>query len=168
MIRRFELVHPSLRATFAASTRRGVMVLAALLASACGSSGTSPITTPMEYTLVQAADSIALPYRQDVKVGDAYLTFTGVRDESRCPRGVTCVWAGDAIASIVVHPGCFKEGCKAASIPLELHANLEPRSGEGWGMRVQLLALTPEPVAGVATEQRQYVAWVRATPVATR
>lgn len=147
---------------------RAALVAVAAFVAACGSTGTSPLTTPMEYTLVQAADSIALPYRQDVKVGDAYLTFTGVRDDSRCPRGVTCVWAGDAVASIVVHPGCYKEGCKAASIPLELHANLEPRSGEGWGMRVQLLALTPEPQAGVAIEPRQYVAWVRATPIAGR
>jgi hypothetical protein len=152
------------------SVRRSRVALTALagLLAACGSTGTSPITTPMEYTLVQAADSIALPYRQDVKVGDAYLAFTGARDDSRCPRGVTCVWAGDAVASIVVHPGCYKEGCKAASIPLELHANLEPRSGEGWGMRVQLLALTPEPQAGVPIEPRRYVAWVRATPIAGR
>jgi hypothetical protein len=151
----------------ARAIKRFSLGAAAVLAlAACGSSGTSPITTPIEYTLIQAADSIALPYRQDVKIGDAFLAFTGARDDSRCPRGVTCVWEGDATAGITVHPGCYKDGCRAASVSLDLHTNREPRSGEAWGVRVQLLALTPEPQAGTTPEPRSYVAWVRVTPAA--
>lgn len=127
---------------------------------ACGS-GRPTSVAAVDYTLLQAADSIPLPYRQDVKVGDVWMTFANVPTDSRCPQGVTCVWAGDAVAEIVVHPGCYKSGCKAASIPLALHTNLDPRGGEGWGHRVQLLSLTPEPVHGVETVPARYVAWVR-------
>lgn len=30
--------------------------------------------------------------------GDLTITFNGISEDSRCPRGVSCVWAGQAIA----------------------------------------------------------------------
>ena len=133
-------------------------------ALACGRQGVAPIAPDDEFTLQQAADSIPLSYRRDVRVGDVWMTFTSVPTDSRCAAGVQCVWAGDAVAEIVVHPGCYKDGCKAPSQLLSLHTNLEPKSGTAWGHRITLLALQPHPVYGTVTESSRYVAWIRVNP----
>ena len=137
-------------------------IFAALTAIGCGRQSAAPVVTA-EYSLQQAADSIPLHLREDVRVGEVWMTLTGVPSDSRCPRGVTCVWAGDAVAAIAVHPPCYKAGCKAASVGLELHTSLEPRAGVGWNYHVELRALHPAPVYGNPPDATAYVAWVRVT-----
>ena len=141
---------------------RLVSLLPLVLALACGAQSATPLAVT-EYTLQQATDSIPLPYRTDIRVGEIWMTLTDVPSDSRCPIGVTCVWAGDAVADLSVHPGCYKAGCKAASAALKLHTNLEPRDGVALGHRVELLDLRPEPAAGTAVDSSRYVAWVRVT-----
>jgi hypothetical protein len=133
-----------------------------VVAAACGKPAAAPVTTP-EFSITQAADSIPLYLGKEAHVDDVWMVLSDVSGESRCPRDVVCVWSGDAVASITVHPPCYKEGCKAASAQLQLHTNLEPRSGEGWGHKVQLLALLPYPVSTRTTDRSEYVAWVRVT-----
>lgn len=113
-----------------------------------------------EFTLIQAADSVPLSFGKVVKVGDVYLQF-GDATDSRCPIGVQCVWEGDGAATVVVHPPCYPEGCKAASIVLVLHTTLQPKAGIGWGHRVELVGLRPVPVANQVVDRARYVAWVR-------
>jgi hypothetical protein len=139
-------------------------VLALMVLAACSTQASAPNSPQIpEFSLSQASDSIPLRIGQEAKVSDVYMVLSDVPDDSRCGRGAVCVWAGDAVAAITVHPPCIKQGCKAASMNLRLHTHLEPRSGEGWGHKVQLLALLPEPVAGQPTDRSQYVAWVRVT-----
>jgi hypothetical protein len=133
----------------------------ALLACS-GSQGTTGIPDLNEFTLIQAADSVPLPFGRVVKVGEVYLQLGEVSD-SRCPAGVQCVWAGDGVATLAVHPPCYAAGCKAASTMLTLHTGMEPKAGLGWGHRVELVALRPAPVANQAVDQSRYVAWVRVT-----
>lgn len=132
---------------------------------ACGGSRTATgLPDLTEFTLVQAADSVPLPYGKVVKVGEVYLQLGEVTD-SRCPSGVQCVWQGDGAATIAVHPPCYQAGCKAASMVLVLHTSLEPKAGVGWGHRVELVGLRPGPVAGQQIDQSRYVAWVRVSRV---
>lgn len=131
-----------------------------LAAAACGPHGIANAPNA-EFTLAQAADSIPLVPGRDVRVGEIWLTFTGVSSDSRCPVNAKCVWEGDAVVELAVHPGCYKEGCRAASQLLSLHTTLEPRSGTGWGHTVTLRALVPRPVAGMPIDSSAYVAWVR-------
>lgn len=146
------------------TTMKAFRVVALMLVAACGKQAAAPqIAQVPEFSLTQASDSIPLSIGKEVKVDDIYMVFTDVSNDSRCPSNVQCVWAGDAIAAITVHPPCINQGCKAASISLQLHTNLEPRSGEGWGHKVNLLALLPGPVQGQPTDKSQYVAWVRVT-----
>lgn len=147
-------------------TFRLVAPLLAVVA-ACGKPAAGPLTTA-EYSLTQAADSIPLPIGKEVHVGEVWLVLSGVPSDSRCPQGVECAWEGDAVAAITVHPPCYKQGCKAPSAGLELHTRLEPRSGEGWGHRVELLSLLPYPVRDAGNERPSYVAWVRVTAAETR
>ncbi|MBC7893995.1 MAG: hypothetical protein H7066_01195 [Cytophagaceae bacterium] len=141
---------------------KALRLVALLVVAACGKQAAAPQTT-VEFSLTQAGDSIPLYLGQEAKVDDVYMVLSDVTNESRCARGVQCVWAGDAVASITVHPPCIKQGCKAASFNLALHTNLEPRSGEGWGHKVQLLALLPEPDINQPIDRSKYVAWVRVT-----
>lgn len=135
---------------------------ASVLVACGGGSSSTGIPDLQEFTLVQAADSVPLPYGRVVKVGEVYLQLGEVSD-SRCPVGVQCVWAGDGVATIGVHPPCFAGGCGAPSGVLVLHTNLEPKAGLGWGHRVELVGLKPVPVANKVIESSRYVAWVRVT-----
>ncbi|HEX4936751.1 MAG TPA: hypothetical protein VFV33_26400 [Gemmatimonadaceae bacterium] len=142
-------------------SRRLLTCVALLALAACGKQGATPVTPDSDFTLQQAADSIPLAIGRDVRVGDVWMTFGDVAGDSRCPTRVQCVWAGDANVQIAVHPGCYKEGCKAASILLSLHTHLEPKSGSGWGRKVTLLSLTPYPDVPNGIDRSRYVAWVR-------
>ncbi len=115
------------------------------------------------YSLVQAADSVPLHPGRQVRVGTLWLTFTGVKSDSRCPSDVVCVWAGDAVASIQADPPCIKEGCEAASMLMELHTNLDPREAAYFGYTVRLISLKPYPVSTHPIDPDRYVAWVRVT-----
>ncbi|MBK8249499.1 MAG: hypothetical protein IPK85_19190 [Gemmatimonadetes bacterium] len=141
--------------------RLSFTVFCALLACG-GTQSTTGIPDLEEFTLVQAADSVPLPFGRVVKVGEVYLQLGEVAD-SRCPVGVQCVWAGDGVATLAVHPPCYAAGCRAASMMLVLHTGMEPRAGQGWGHRVELVALRPAPVANQVVEPSRYVAWVRVT-----
>ncbi len=142
---------------------RTLRLLPLAAALACGSRSATPLAIT-GYTLQQAADSIPLPYRTDVRVGDVWMNLGDVPSDSRCPTGVTCVWAGDAVASIAVHPGCYKEGCASPSVGLSLHTTIDPREGDALGYHVQLLALRPEPARDITIDPTRYVAWVRVSP----
>ena len=39
--------------------------------------------------------SIVVPLRETVQIGDGEITFIDVKQDSRCPENVTCVWAGE-------------------------------------------------------------------------
>ena len=43
-----------------------------------------------------------------MKIGDVELKFIKVLSDSRCPKGVTCVWAGEAVVLVDI----FKDGKK--------------------------------------------------------
>ena len=128
----------------------------------CGRQTAEPVAMP-EFTLAEAADSIPLAFQRDVRVGDVILVLQDVVADSRCPRDVTCVWEGDALVSLAVHPACLPQGCRAASAELRLHTNVEPREGDALAHRIRLLHLLPEPLRGTPADSSRYVAWVRVT-----
>ena len=89
---------------------------------------------------------------------DARITLTAVRDDSRCPVDVTCVWAGDAkIELIVSRKGAADETAVLSVAP----ANNEARVGN---LRIRLVALAPVPRQAEPPSERKY----RAELVVTR
>ena len=69
--------------------------------AACASGGISSPTRPAvneEFTLApgQTAEVAGTPLQ---------LTFQSVRDDSRCPADVTCIWEGDATVVLKVKDG---------------------------------------------------------------
>lgn len=94
--------------------------------------------------------SQAAPVQATLRVGEIYeaaggkgrVTFTGVAADSRCPKGVTCVWEGDAAVDLRIQSG------SAAAVTLQLHTNDRfDREAMAGGLRLRLESLDPYPDA---------------------
>jgi hypothetical protein len=87
------------------------------------------------------------------------ITFEGVSEDSRCPTGVQCVWAGDAAAAFrLEHP-------PDAALARTLHTNGRfERQANCGAFVVRLEDIKPYPKEGAAIAPGDY----RATLVVTR
>ena len=87
------------------------------------------------------------------------ITFEGVSDDSRCPTGVQCMWAGDAAATFTL------EKPPAAAQHRTLHTNGRyERQTEINGLVVRLEDIKPYPKEGATIAPDDY----RATVIVTR
>jgi hypothetical protein len=136
------------------------VLFTAITLGACASANAP--TEPVVYSQAEAADSVRLRVGQTIRVDGVRVRFTGVESDSRCPMDAICVWQGDAVAVFVVELDCE---CRAAAFELKLHVNFEPRSGTAYGRRLDLLVLSPYPVAASPIKPDAYSAWVRLTRV---
>jgi hypothetical protein len=87
------------------------------------------------------------------------ITFEGVGDDSRCPTGETCVWAGDAAAAFTF------ERAPAAAMHRTLHTNGRyERQTDYDRFVIRLDDVRPYPKTGASIARGDY----RATLVVTR
>ena len=78
------------------------------------------------------------------------VTFVRVRDDSRCPTGVTCVWEGDAVVELRVQN-------RAEERTLELHVNPRfTRQASALGVTIDLERLDPYPGADKPIAPKAY------------
>jgi len=87
------------------------------------------------------------------------ITFGGVSEDSRCPTGAQCVWAGDAAARFALE----KAPAAAVHRTLHTHGRFE-RQTEYEGFVVTLEDVKPYPKMGATIAAEDY----RATLVVTR
>jgi hypothetical protein len=83
--------------------------------------------------------------------------FDEVVSDSRCPKGVQCIVAGDATVRITVQ----KSSARSSH---ELHTS--ERAGQEAsvdGLTIRLLGLDPYPVEGKVIDRRDYVATLEIT-----
>lgn len=86
------------------------------------------------------------------------VTFEQVRDDSRCPTGVSCIWEGDAIVVLRLRRGTEED------VNVELHANPRfSRQASAHGVTVLLETLEPHPEADKAIPAAAYVVRLLAT-----
>jgi hypothetical protein len=88
--------------------------------------------------------------------GTLLVAFRGIRQDSRCPVDVTCVWAGDAEAAI----GVAQEGG-----PWEwasLHTGLEPRTLHSHGYAITLVDVEPATSSTTRIPPESYTVVLRA------
>ena len=71
---------------------------------------------------------------EDLKIG-----FVPVADDSRCPEGATCVWAGNARAHFVARNS--KDEC----VEFDLNTNLKPLEYDFGKYKIRLAQLAPHP-----------------------
>lgn len=80
------------------------------------------------------------------------ISFSVVKEDSRCPTGVNCIWAGNG--KIVVKVS--KTGKKAADV--QLNTGIEPRNGRYQDYDIKLIGLDPYPKENVGIKRGDYVA----------
>jgi hypothetical protein len=95
---------------------------------------------------------------QTAQVGPLRVTFTGVRDDSRCPVDVVCVWEGDAVAKVELSQPT------GAVETHELHTS-SPRATTYGGYRVELVRLDPAPRSTQPIPPERYRLVVRVSAV---
>ena len=122
-------------------------VLAMLLASCTAPSSTVPLEADFELTPGQTA--IIAGTGQTV-------TFEAVAEDSRCPAGVMCVWAGNAQARL-------RLGEAGRDTTVALNTGIEPRTIRLGKITLELKAVTPAPQAGTTTPANSYRVTLRAT-----
>ncbi len=85
------------------------------------------------------------------------IRFGSVPADSRCPKGESCIWEGDATVRIRVQRGPGEKGM------LDLHTSVGARRA-GWGdWSIRLVSLDPYPVSGRPVRTEDYVATLEAT-----
>ena len=145
-------------------TRAAFVVLLAAGLAACNQGAGAAVQGPGTPGAVNAAASLDTPFvlqsgQRAIVAGEGLtVSFQGVPTDSRCPNGVQCVWAGNAVVRAVLS----RDG---KAFGAELNTTLEPRSVGYLDYDVALVSLVPAPEnGGGAVPQSQY----RATFVVTR
>jgi hypothetical protein len=80
------------------------------------------------------------------------ITFKQVKEDSRCPTDVTCVWAGDARIELTISRNGSSDDTKTLSLS---PANSEARSGD---LQIRFVGLRPVPRQADGNGPRAYVA----------
>jgi hypothetical protein len=80
------------------------------------------------------------------------LTFRLVREDSRCPTDVTCIWAGDAKIDVTISRNGSSDDTRVLSLT---PPNNEVSSGD---LQIRFVGLTPIPRQADGNAPRAYVA----------
>jgi hypothetical protein len=79
------------------------------------------------------------------------ISLNGVLEDSRCPTGVQCAWAGNGRVSVKLSKG------KGEPVSVELNTYAGPKSSRFEGYDVRLMRLDPYPKDGAQTRKDAYV-----------
>lgn len=96
-----------------------------------------------------------IDYGQTVTLQDGSITvqFSHLLSDSRCPKGVECVWAGNAKIKILFNSKAVKLNTNF-QLKSEVHIS---------GYEIRLISLAPYPVAHKPIKKSNYVATLLVT-----
>ncbi|HZH31569.1 MAG TPA: hypothetical protein VEY11_12470 [Pyrinomonadaceae bacterium] len=105
---------------------------------------------------IMPGKNFVLNVGQEVLTSDGKLKikFVSVAEDSRCPKGVNCIWAGNARVMLQVG--------KPTGAPVKLELNTNPReatdgAGSGYGQyMIKLVEVAPYPVAEQIIKPQSY------------
>jgi uncharacterized Zn finger protein len=105
---------------------------------------------------VRLNQNFVLRVGQEALIADQKLTvkFVSVTEDSRCPKGVNCIWAGNVRVKLQV--------TKAKSKPFKVELSLNPRdfpdgeSSDYGNYRIKLSGVDPYPVKDQQLTARDY------------
>ncbi|MDJ0839564.1 MAG: hypothetical protein QNK37_23795 [Acidobacteriota bacterium] len=106
-----------------------------------------------EIVETKPGDPVELEKGSQVKLNDAVITFIGVSEDSRCPEGARCMWAGQARVDLEI-----AEDGKTTPLQLVVPGNQEKVNveGESGDMTVACLNLVPYPKVDQAIDAATY------------
>ncbi len=119
------------------------------------------LTSALAPPAVPAKDA-ALNQEFDIRVGQwvtiegerLRVTFDRVSEDSRCPEGVQCVWAGNAKVVLRLSKS------RKRSSTMTLNTGTDPKQAAYRGYEVRLVKLDPYPSEKRRIRKRDYVATV--------
>jgi hypothetical protein len=113
--------------------------------------GAALFTPPATATML--AEKIELRVGESARLGSSDLTvvFEKVDSDGRCPKGVQCVWEGDAVVRLSI--GAPKQ--TRTTVLLHTHPDGQ-REAESAGFRLRLEALDPYPTIERTTAPDEY------------
>jgi len=82
------------------------------------------------------------------------IKFIGVTEDSRCPTGANCIWAGRVVAKISV------TSSRNVTKILEIDSSNGPQGDQFDGWAVSLESIAPAPAAGSTLDPKAYRAKV--------
>lgn len=96
---------------------------------------------PAQQRDARVKDGILIKQGKEAKVDgeDLKISFVSVADDSRCPEGATCVWAGNARAHFVARNS--KDECAE----FDLNTHLQPVEYDFGKYKISLAQLAPHP-----------------------
>jgi hypothetical protein len=112
---------------------------------------------PEAESVVRVDEDVVLIPGRIVRIEDSQvqLSFERVVSDSRCPRDVVCVWAGNAAARIRV----WSDTATARTI--DVNSTVEPKSARIDGYVLRLVAVAPDPVSTTRIEPTAYRLTIR-------
>ena len=126
-----------------------LITLAAILLAGCNGAAT---------VNAQAAAEASLPVELELRfdkvrqVQDLSLRLLRI-DDSRCPIGLTCVWAGQMVAAIAVTRNDGSE----AEVELLTRVGREPAVSSALGYDFRLLSVEPHPKDNVTISRSEQI-----------
>lgn len=124
-------------------------ILSFLLFFTATTTATQPVTK--EAALDQEFE-IRLGQQVWIKREGLRISFNNVAEDSRCPKGVDCIWAGNGKVVLTLS----KTRQRAAL--MRLNTNVDPKQDDYHGYEVKLVSLNPYPQKDVKIKKRDYVA----------
>ena len=114
-----------------------------LLSVAALSAGNAALAEPAPHAQIYA---IKVGHMVVLPKGWLSIAFTSVATDSRCPKGVTCIWEGDAEIALMVKRG------NMGPEELRLHTSSRfAQIGTFSGYEIKLLSLKPAPRSTTTT-----------------
>lgn len=127
--------------------KRAAVIACGLLLATLGCAGvTAGVIEP------GASFTLAPGQTAEVRGTDIRITFKQVREDSRCPVDVTCVWAGDAKIELTISRNGAAEETRILSITPPKHEALVGN------LRIRFVSLAPVPRQADANVPRKYLA----------
>ncbi len=114
-----------------------------LLTNAAQAGGRKGVSLNREFALKVGQSALIRP-------GGMKITFESVLEDSRCPEGVNCIWAGNARITVGL------SGAGGRPTPLELNTDVEPRQQSYLDYEVKLMGLSPRPKEGRSVDKNSY------------
>ncbi|MCW5959498.1 MAG: hypothetical protein KIS76_05000 [Pyrinomonadaceae bacterium] len=98
-------------------------------------------------------EKVSLRVSEEKSVGgdDFKIKFLSVLEDSRCPEGTNCIWAGNAKVELEIDAGA--NGMQK----FELNSDGDPREIVFAGRTVTIVDLTPRPAENVRIDKNAYV-----------
>src|SRR5215216_645011 len=96
--------------------------------------------------------SLRVGQQAHIKSEGLKISFSSVTEDSRCPVGVDCVWAGNAAVAVKLSKA------KGDSASVNLNTNLDPKERSYEQYVITLTKLSPYPKKDSSIKKKDYVA----------